>query len=82
MTETSNELAAKYPLERERAVAELDAGRRLLRAVTVRAEAAWSVLRPALAWLGEKSTESVVAIMVGAVLVILAGLLGVSIPGL
>jgi hypothetical protein len=82
VAETSNELAANHPAERERVVAELDAGRRLLRAVTVRAETVWSVLRPALAWLGEKSTDSIVGILVGAVAVILAGLLGISIPGL
>lgn len=78
----SNELAAADPAEKERVIAEVEAGERLLRAVQVRAETVWKVLQPALRWLREKTTEAVYATLVAAALTAVAALLGVPIPGL
>jgi hypothetical protein len=79
---TSNELGANAPEERDRVVAELSAGRRLLRAVQVRVEAAWRLLVPALEWAGAKLTDKAWDIAITAAIMTLAQLLGVSIPGL
>lgn len=78
----SNEIGADDPSTRERIVAELDAGRRLLKASQVRAQAVWAVVYPALRWLADNTASTTLGVAVTAVIVLLAKLLGFDIPGL
>ena len=57
----SNAVASGEPEQRERVLAELGAGRRLLRALLVRANVVLALLGGALAWLAAKFAEQAVA---------------------
>lgn len=58
IVQTSNALGAESPEERDRVVAEISAGRRLLKAARVRIDALWSILIPCLKWIGIKIADS------------------------
>lgn len=68
--------------ERERILAELSAGGRLLAAARARVDGMVAVLLPALKWLGEKIADNLVSILVTAAMGAIALVLGITIPGI
>lgn len=74
----SNEVAAAAPEEREQAIAELEGGRRLLKAVRVRADAAWAIIAPPLKWLASKFVDTAVGKVFDLTLIAIAALLGIA----
>jgi hypothetical protein len=78
--ERSNSL--KQDPDFDRNLAELNAGRRLLSASSLRPSALAALLPNALRWLGEKLAENALTIVITAVAVLLAQLFGITIPGL
>jgi hypothetical protein len=78
--ETSNSLRGEADFDQN--LAELSAGRRLLRAASVRLSALRAVLVPALKWLGDHVAGTAIGILVAAVVVLLASQFGITIPGL
>lgn len=77
----SNEIGSDIPEEKERLLAEISAGRRLLEAVHVRIDAVKSVLVAALQWLAEHYANAIVGVLAAATLGAIASLLGIEIPG-
>ena len=82
VVQRSNEIGAEEPDTRERVVAELDAGKRLLKATQVRAQAVWLVVYPALRWIASQTVGTIVGVAITAAIVLLAALLGITVPGL
>jgi hypothetical protein len=78
----SNEIGAEEPDTRERVVAELDAGKRLLKATQVRAQAVWAVVYPALRWIAGQAGGTILGVAITAAIALLATLLGITVPGL
>jgi hypothetical protein len=74
----NNQLAAEEPEEHEQAIAELEGGRRLLKAVRVRAEAAWAIIAPPLKWLAAKFVDTAIGKAFEAALLLIGALLGIS----
>lgn len=68
--------------EYDRNLAEVGAARRLMSATKVRLSALEALLVPALKWLGAKTAENALQIAVTALLMLLASVLGMTIPGL
>ena len=67
--------------EFERIEAEIGAGRRLLEAARARVEAVRVVLVPALKWVAAKAGEHAIGLAVTALLVLIASIFGITIPG-
>ena len=74
-TAESNMLAAEDPEERDRVVAELSAGRRLLQAVRVRSAVLWTLLSGVLLWLLKKFADQAFAPVIKRAIEFLAKLL-------
>lgn len=75
---TSNELAVEQPAERDRVIAELGAGRRLLASARARVDALITLLIPALKWLGGQIRDASVQLAIGAAITALLALVGIS----
>ncbi len=67
--------------EFDRVEAEVSAGRRLLEAASARVEAIRVVLVPALKWIAERAGEGAIGVAVTAILVLIAGIFGFTLPG-
>jgi hypothetical protein len=78
----SNEIGAGEPETRQRVIAELDAGRRLLKATQVRAQLAWAALYPALRWAASQTAGTIIGVAITAAIALLAALMGMTVPGL
>lgn len=78
----SNELGSNVPTEKERVVAELEAGRHLLKARQIRVQAALQLLLPALRWIGDHAGGTIVGALVTAAIAALAAVFGINLPSL
>jgi hypothetical protein len=78
----SNELGALSGREAERVVAEVNSGRDLLAAKSVRVRALSTVLIPALTWIANNFGAGILGALATALLTILAAQFGMHIPGI
>jgi hypothetical protein len=65
-----------------RNLAEISAARRLFQATSVRVQPVIDLLVPALKWVGSKVADGAISAAITAILILLATVIGVSVPGL
>lgn len=81
-TRMQNSNSLKLEDDYDRNLAEISAARRLIAATRVRLPVLQALLIPSLKWLGTKVAENTLQIAVTAVIVLLASILGFTIPGI